>query len=300
VSRVFPAIDVGGISPPDEDEVGRWLAVLDDCRPTAVEEIADGVRVFFGTPADRDRALATLQGACGDRTAHPVNVPDEQWAERTQAAVRAIRVGDVVVAPPWDVAASGSAVPSAPRADGLPDASRPGHLIVIQPSMGFGTGHHASTRLCLHLLQAESVVGASVLDVGTGSGVLALAAWRLGATRVLGIDLDADAVAAARENLALNGAAGLIDLEVRELLADVSEARAFDVITANLTGATIERHAAALTGSLRSGGRLLVSGFRTDEEDAVNAALHVAGLVRRERRAEEDWVGVSCELRGRN
>jgi len=147
--------------------------------------------------------------------------------------------------------------------------------IVIEPSMGFGTGHHATTRLCLRALQEMDLTGAEVLDVGTGSGVLAIAACRLGARRATGIDNDADAIRSANDNLQLNAGAGDVNFVLADLAVWLDGPRA-DVVTANLTGAVLERAATLILATARPGGTLILSGLLTPEQPAVLAAFEAA------------------------
>jgi ribosomal protein L11 methyltransferase len=252
--RTWPAIDV---EPGAQTEL--LLAAVDDFNPTAIEETDSRLRIFFTTPGDRDRAAGALQ-----HTFHvfPVDVADDDWARRSQENLTPITVGRIIVAPPWHVE---------PRPTGHepPTGQRPSITIVIAPSMGFGTGHHATTRLCLAALQSIDLIGASVLDAGTGSGVLAIAAVRLGAARVLGLDDDADAIQSANENLALNP--GLppngITFTVGDLLTRALPP--VDVVTANLTGGLLIRAAEGLRLAVRPGGALIMSGLQTEERDEV-------------------------------
>ncbi len=154
--------------------------------------------------------------------------------------------------------------------------------------MGFGTGHHATTRLCLAALQELDLTDAFVLDVGTGSGVLAIAADRLGARGALGIDLDPDAIQSARENLELNLDVRHVDFEVADVA--VAELPQADVVTANLTGALLIRSAGALLGAVRRGGTLIVSGLLAHERDDVVEALAPAAIVWEQE--EDGWVGL--------
>jgi protein-L-isoaspartate O-methyltransferase len=129
--------------------------------------------------------------------------------------------------------------------------------------------------LCLAALQALDLSGLSVLDVGTGSGVLAIAARLLGAQEAIGVDRDPDAVRSATENLALNPAADSVRFEVGDLWsASVKDA---DVVTANLTGALLARSASRLLGLVRSGGTLIVSGLQVGERSDVVHAFATAG-----------------------
>jgi ribosomal protein L11 methyltransferase len=154
--------------------------------------------------------------------------------------------------------------------------------------MGFGTGHHATTRLCLSALQDLDLRGRTVLDVGTGSGVLAIAAARLGAGQVLAIDSDPDASASARENLQLNaatnvslGAVSLGTTDIRDLTL-----KPFDVLLANLTGALLVTVAPRLRGLCK--GHLVISGLTAPEEPDVLSAF--AGCQVLSRTQEDEWV----------
>ena len=255
----YPALDLTYPQDPHTPDLLELIyASLDDFEPLAIHEHdgGDGFRVFFRSGARRDDAAAALSLAFASRLSrvNRIDVPDERWAERSQAQLTAVRVGAIVVAPPW-------AVPSAPSL----------HVVVIQPSMGFGTGHHATTRLCLQLLQARPLAGGSVIDIGTGSGVLAIAAWKLGATRIVAVDCDPDALDNARENLELNGASGAIALVNADL--SVFDASAADTVTANLTSAVLQRHAPDLRRALSPGGQLIVSGFAPDDLPAIERAF---------------------------
>ena len=267
--RTWPALDVHPVSE-------LLQAALIDYETTAIDERSpDDWRVFFTTVSERDRAATALRSAFPTLTIASIDVPNENWAARSQASLRAVRVGNIVVAPPWDV-------PAGPQSRTRPAQDL---VIVIQPSMGFGTGHHATTRLCVAALQRLDLRGRSVLDVGTGSGVLAIAASLLGASRSVGIDDDGDAIAAARENLDLNPQAE-VTLLVRDLRStDVGSA---DIVIANLTGGLLMSAALTIQDFVTRGGSLVLSGLMTVEMSDVLSAFPAWRV---EHRLEEDeWL----------
>ena len=279
MDRLFPALEIEWPTPVDSERIEQLIAALDDEGPTAVEERSSGVAVFFPSDDRRNRALEIARAFAPEASVTAVSISDEAWAERSQASLTAIRVGRVVVTPPWARANTAS--------------SDEDLVITIVPSMGFGTGHHASTRLCLQLLQSWRHDARSVLDVGTGSGVLAIAAWRLGAPRVIGIDVDADALTSARENVELNGADAAVELRIVDL-ADASDqlGGSFDIVLANLTGAVLERFAPALGSLVAPGGSLIVSGFQIGEDGDVLRAFENAGFTEPEVADEDGWVAL--------
>ena len=274
--KTYPAIEVRTDAP------DLLLAIVDDFSPTAVEDLErDGsVRIFFSSPPDRDAALRALTPRFDVST---VDVSDEDWARRSQENLTPVVVGGVTIFPD---PASRLASPEAPSPN--PDAIS----IVIVPSMGFGTGHHATTRLCLAALQAIPLTHQVVLDVGTGSGLLAIAADLLGAARAFGIDCDPDAIQSARENLALNPAATRVGFETADL--STMPLPVVDVVTANLTGALLIRAAPALLAAVRTGGTLIISGLLVHERDDVCAAFAAAAVFWE--REEDGWVGLGMRV----
>jgi ribosomal protein L11 methyltransferase len=302
-SRRWPALEVTS-STVDHDGAmeGLVAAILHDHAPLAIHDLhpppppPGGVwdptappapappptplwwRICFNDPSARDRAAADVAALGLDLTLAAVDLPDDDWVARSQRALTAIEAGRFLIAPPWDL-------PAAPPADRS--------VIVIDPSMGFGTGHHQTTRLCLTLLGELDVVGRSVLDIGTGSGVLAMAASLLGAGEVVAVDVDADAIEAARRSAALN----VLPTSVRFGVADLFAAplAPVDIVLANLTGAMQIKAADLLASLVVTRGHFVASGFMDYERDGVERAL--AGFDVIARAQEDEWCAAVLRRR---
>jgi ribosomal protein L11 methyltransferase len=285
---LYPAVELSWPRTGDgQAVVDRLYAALDEFSPIAIEprlepatntlDLNEIWRVFFRSPDQRDAAATALRDEFDRRLTRIVSmdVPDEGWARRSQENLRAVRVGRIVVSPPWDEEEAG-----------------PGSVsIVIDPSTGFGTGHHETTRLCLTILQRLDVAGRRVIDVGTGSGVLAIAAAKLGAARVIAMDNDPEALRNSRENISRNGCDAQVDVAEAEL-ASLAIPPA-DIITANLTAAVLDRHASVLVRLLNPGGSLVVSGFGPSEVEALTDPL--APLTVRETLREGSWSALRLQ-----
>jgi ribosomal protein L11 methyltransferase len=171
-------------------------------------------------------------------------------------------------------------------------------VLDLDPGMAFGTGLHPTTRLCLAAIESAAdrglVSGARVLDVGCGSGILAIAAAKLGAASVLGVDTDPMAIEATVANAGRNALAERITARAGSL---PSGATGHDVVLANLIASVLIALAADLRDELRPGGIVLASGIFVDREDEVRVAFEEVGLTVTIRTAEGDWVALEATRR---
>jgi len=169
-------------------------------------------------------------------------------------------------------------------------AAPPGRIALRVPaSRAFGTGSHASTRLALLALEDEALEGRTVLDVGTGSGILALAAAALGARLTVGLDTDAEAVFVARENLARHPFGDRVRLYAGPLSACAGK---FDLVVANMLAAEILPEARRLLGGAARRGRVLLSGVTRDREPSVLAKMRTGRWKLDGRRTEGEWISL--------
>ena len=214
------------------------------------------VTALFGAGADPAAALATA-GRALRRTPPPHEsyaVADQDWVRATQAQFGPIRItARLWIVPSWCAA---------------PD---PGAInLALDPGLAFGTGSHPTTRLCLAWLAASLRRGERVLDYGCGSGILAIAAARLGAGEVIGVDVDPQAIVASRANARRNGVAATF--ATPDALAPAAVAAGFDVVIANILANPLMRLAPALAERVVRGGRIVLSGVLVSQADAVGAA----------------------------
>lgn len=196
---------------------------------------------------------------------------EQDWSVAWRSRIRSTRVGRLWVGPPWEAPPEGAV------------------SLHIEPKMAFGTGDHPTTALCLGAVDDFLLAHprASVLDVGTGTGVLALAARKLGASRVVGVDNDAVSVELARENAQANGALG-VELS-SATLAEVDGR--FDLVVANILANTLVELAGPLAAHV--GDTLVLAGVLQHQADEVTAAFVKEGLTRGPRASSGDWVRLS-------
>jgi len=253
-----------------EEEEGQTR--LTGYLPGRVEHLRDRAEGFLQRL--RQQALPVGPGDIAVEYLRPTD-----WLALWRERLRPVRAGRrLLIRPSWLTA---------------PDEDRR-ITIVIDPQMAFGTGHHVTTQFCLCALEDLVRQGDRVLDMGTGSGILSIAAAKLGAGRVLGVDNDAQAVATARENIRINDVDDRVEITNRGI-ESLTE-RSCDLVVANIDGPTLLPFLERLVSKVSGGGHLILAGFLSGEETALRRRLTDMGLdpLRLERRGE--WISTVVRI----
>jgi len=241
-------------------------------------------RVVALTDVDADQAgivaeAAAAIGLAAAPTFTTRKVDDEDWVRLTQSQFEPIHIGkNIWVVPSWH---------EAPDANAL--------ILELDPGLAFGTGSHPTTKLCMEWLEAHPAPDQSVLDYGCGSGILAMVARKLGATKVAGVDIDPQAIESARDNAGRNKVED-IEFFVPEDFAQSAHANArFDIVVANILSSPLKLMAPMLSGRVADGGALVLSGVLARQAEEVAAAY--APFIKLSVWAEhEGWVALHGRL----
>ena len=289
VTEILARVSTGGTSvEPAFELVDEGLgARVDGTRPAVVRGY-----VPAGDSGAAERAVADTTQALGHLQAfglRPIGqlrtriVAEGDWAEAWKEHFPVLRIGRrIIIRPTW-----------------RRHRAEPGDIVLeLDPGMAFGTGLHPTTRLCLAALEGSADAGrvdsATVLDVGCGSGILTIAATKLGAARVLAVDTDPLAVEATEANARRNGVATLVAARRGSLPTGDGP---FDIVLANLIASLLVELALPLRDELRTGGTLLAAGIFVDREGDVRDAFAAAALDVLERTTEGDWVALEARRR---
>jgi ribosomal protein L11 methyltransferase len=254
------------------------IASLIEAGATGVHEDGSALLAYYAsTPAARS-AEASVKRMETDAVLRIDAVEDSDWTTAWRRGMRTFSLGSLTIAPPWLLS-------------GL-DLAR---TVIIDPGMAFGTGDHASTRGAVRLMQAAVAAGDVVADLGTGSAVLAIAAAKLGAARVIGLDIDADAMGNARENVERNGVGSVVHLLDGDAAILLPLLAPVDVILANITTGVLAELLPVMSAAVERGGRAVVAGILDVERfDFLNEAT-AHGWAHQRACREEDWWSALLE-----
>ena len=266
----------------DTLDVGELLSRLDDATVQGAWEEGGAVHLYWVEAQWNEERLSALRAALADlaesnqeQSLFVTLVPVQDWNEAWARSVKPFRIGRLVIRPSWE-----------------PVTLTPRDLeIILDPKQAFGTGHHATTRMMLEWLQEHIRGGEEILDVGTGSAILAMAAVKLGANSAIGIEIDPVAVDCAKEYVEQNGLLDQIEL-VCGTLADLPQEKRQDVglVLANLDRQTVLSLGEDLASVAFGGARVLVSGILVEQESEIVERFSNLGLVCADRRDDEGWV----------
>ena len=265
----------------DIEEQVAEIAHVDLIEPELLEKPRDVVIIHIylepgAQPAETLAAVEARMEAAGiPYTVETAGVEQEDWQNGWRNYYHPLEIGRrLAVVPSWQ------------------EYQTDRVKLMLDPGLAFGTGGHETTSLCLEALDQRVAGGERVLDIGTGSGILAIAALKLGAASAEGVDIDPVAVRTAEENAALNGVAD----RFAGLVGDLSDKAGgtYQIITANIVANAIMALAPAAPGLMAPGGCFIASGIIDTRADEVEAALRAAGLAIADRREKRGWVCFVC------
>lgn len=266
---------------------GELFAMLQDRGALGCWEEKEIIHIYWPEEKWTPEILMDVKRILGvlgeeDSDSHPeIRVlPDKDWNSAWAASLAPIQLGKSVrIRQSWHA----------------PDPDFDGIELIIDPKRAFGTGHHATTLLVVEWLEENIRGGERILDIGTGTGILAMVALRLGADSALAIDNDPAALECARENAAANNFGSELELQTEDL--ENLAAGGFDVAVANISGKAIPKLCAKLPGIVKSGGSACLSGLLQQDRDQITAALDKAGLQIRNRMVREEWLALEVSLK---
>ena len=204
-------------------------------------------------------------------------VEEEEWQESWKEHFHVLRVGTrTVIVPTWRT--------YEPRKDDV--------VITLDPGMAFGTGHHPTTRMCLELLETRVQPGDRVLDLGCGSGILSIAAAKLGASKVFGLEIDPIAASVAVRNVRENGVQDIVLTDEASLPHPRAAAGEYDLLVANVSAKVITELAEEIVRAVRSGGTLIFSGILDKQQTEVIERMSSLGVSFEDGLTDADWVAL--------
>ncbi len=301
VSNLFDEIGIEGIEiedniPLTEHETkGMFIDILPELPPD--EGIAK-VSFYLEDLSEVERILREIEEGLdelsnfvdvGERTIATSETEDKDWINNWKQYFKPFTVDDILIKPTWEE---------------IPEADKDKMLIQIDPGTAFGTGQHETTQLCIRQLRKYITPDAKVLDVGTGSGILGIAALKLGAGQVFGTDLDENAIVAVGENMEAND---ISSEKFQVLLGNIIDDKAvqdragyecYDIVVANILAPVIIMLQEEIAVHLKKGGIFITSGIINMKEEAVKEAL--AGndqLEIIETTYQGEWVSITCRKR---
>jgi ribosomal protein L11 methyltransferase len=271
----------------DNLDVGELLSRLNDAAVQGAWEDEGTVRLYWPEDQWNEELLASVRSVLSDLAQSSaevplsvIRVPAQDWNETWVRSVRPLRIDRLVIRQSWEPVT-------------LEECDIE---IILDPKQAFGTGHHATTRMMLEWLHQEIHGGEEVLDMGTGSAILSMAAVKLGAASAIGVEIDPVAAECARESVVHNALNDRIDIFCGTLADWLRQQRAVDLVLANLDRQTLLELAEQMASFAFRGARIMVSGILVEQQTEIMERFSGLGLVCSQRCEDEGWVAMKLLL----